>query len=126
MGETGSIDIEVAFALPADQVLMKLTVPAGTTAAEAVTRSGLAERFPDQTIEGADLSIFSRLVDGDEVLRSGDRVEILRPLKADPKEVRRALAAQGKTMGKRRRAPDQVQPPSSMTETESPSKKTTT
>ncbi len=123
MGETDSIDIEVAFALPAEQVLMKLTVPSGTTAAEAVARSGLADRFPDQTIVGADLSIFSRLIDADEVLRSGDRVEILRPLKADPKEVRRALAAQGKTMGKRKR---QDQPPSSTRTTESPSKNTTT
>ena len=87
---------------------------------QAVARSGLAARFPDQIIVGADLGIFGRSTDPDDVLSAGDRVEVLRPLKADPKEVRRALAAQGKTMGKRRKAQDQ--PPSSTRETESPSK----
>ena len=96
------IGVEVAYALPERQALIALRVPAGTSAIEAVRRSGVAERFAGLDVESATLGIFGRRVDRDAALRDGDRVEIYRPLTADPKEVRRQLARLGKTMGRGR------------------------
>jgi hypothetical protein len=96
MADAEAITVEVAYALPQQQMLLEVQVPAGTTAREAVRRSGIAASFPDLDVEGADLGIFGKVVKGDQVLRGGDRVEIYRPLIADPKEVRRLRAAQGK------------------------------
>ena len=96
MAESEHITVEVAYALPHQQVLLELRVPAGTTAREAVRRSGIGASFPDLDVEAADLGVFGKVVKGDSALREGDRVEIYRPLIADPKEVRRLRAAQGK------------------------------
>lgn len=91
------IDVEVAYAERDRQTLIAVRVPAGTTAAGAVELSGLraahAGIAPD-----APLGIHGRLVAGDRVVQAGDRVEIYRPLPADPKEVRRRLASEGRTM----------------------------
>jgi hypothetical protein len=92
--------IEVVYALPERQLLVALRVPAGTTARGALELSGLAVDHPE--VAGATLGVFGRTVDGSQPLRAGDRVEVYRPLRADPKEVRRQLAAQGRTMGKGR------------------------
>src|SRR5690606_27056208 len=81
------------------QVLVALTVPAGTTAGEAVRRAGMQERFPELDVAKAKIGVFGRLCSSDRVLAAGDRVEIYRPLLADPKEVRRKRAAKGETMG---------------------------
>ncbi|MDP1271271.1 RnfH family protein, partial [Klebsiella pneumoniae] len=67
-------------------------VPAGTTLAEAVAGAKMAERLPGLLVDEARLGIFGRLRPPDSLLRDGDRVEIYRPLAADPKEVRRQLA----------------------------------
>ncbi len=88
--------IEVAFALPDEQVIYPLRVPPGTTAAQAVAQ--IAQRLPAGTVMD-DLGIFGRRVKPDQQLREGDRVELYRPLKADPKVVRRELARLGKSMG---------------------------
>ncbi len=101
------IAVEVAYALPERQALIAIRVPVGTTALEAVRASRIAEAFEDLDAEAAPLGVFGRRVEADEVLRDGDRVEIYRPLTADPKEVRRQLARLGKTMGKGR---DQAAP----------------
>lgn len=100
MSET--VNVEVVFALPAQQVLITLVVPRGTTALEAVRLSGIAERFPEHPLspEQLKLGIFGKAVKPDTVLREHDRVEIYRPLLADPKEVRRQRALQGKEMKK--------------------------
>ena len=78
--------------MPDRQELLALEVPAGTTVAEAINASALADRFegfePDLSMVG----IFGRKVSPQQVLRTGDRVEIYRPLIADPKEVRRQRA----------------------------------
>lgn len=79
--------------------MIPLTVPAGTTAIEAIRRSGIQERFPEIEISSLRIGVFGRLCPPERVLAAGDRVEIYRPLLADPKEVRRKLAAEGKTMG---------------------------
>ncbi|HEX6832511.1 MAG TPA: RnfH family protein [Rudaea sp.] len=89
MAET--IFVEVAFAEPDHQVLRRIEVPAGSTALDAVRAAGLAERVAMPPL-ASNLGIFSRPVEPQTVLRDGDRVEIYRPLKADPKESRRRRA----------------------------------
>lgn len=84
--------VEVAYALPDEQHLIELDVAAGTTAAEAVTASGLPERCGDIDPAAAALAIFGHACEHDTVLRPGDRVEILRPLQIDPREARRQRA----------------------------------
>jgi|TARA_R110000772_G_scaffold46915_2_gene107151 hypothetical protein len=96
MNETAMIEVEVAYALPERQAIIPLTVAEGTTALEAARRSGVAERFDGLDLDDARLGIFGKLVAADQALRAGDRVEIYRPLKADPKEVRKARAARVK------------------------------
>jgi putative ubiquitin-RnfH superfamily antitoxin RatB of RatAB toxin-antitoxin module len=86
------ISVEVAFALPATQRLIALEVPVGTTAREAVEKSGIVNEFPQIDIAAAALGVFSRRVGADYTLQAGDRVEIYRPLIADPKETRRQRA----------------------------------
>lgn len=87
--EQGQIRVEVVYALPEAQTVVAVRLPAGATVSEAVRRSGLADRH----VEGsAKVGIFGRLVDVTTRLRDGDRVEIYRPLVADPKSVRRARA----------------------------------
>ena len=98
MSET--INIEVIYALPHEQNLIRLQVPQGTTVAEAITQSGLLEKYPDIDIAKNKLGIFGKLAKQDVTLREKDRVEIYRPLIADPKEVRRQRAEEGKAMKK--------------------------
>ncbi|NMG63768.1 RnfH family protein [Azoarcus indigens] len=99
-----AIDVQVVYALPQRQELIKLRLPAGATAREAVEASGLLQKHPEIDLDGANkLGIFARLVKGDVVLRDKDRVEIYRPLIADPKAVRRQRADEGKAVKKARR-----------------------
>ncbi|MDZ4729208.1 MAG: RnfH family protein [Xanthomonadales bacterium] len=93
------IDVEVAYALPEKQVIAKVAVPIGTTAAQAIELSNIRQLFPgieEQPLVG----IFSRKVALDYPLQSGDRVEIYRALMADPKEVRRKRAEEQKAKAK--------------------------
>lgn len=94
------IPVEVAYARPDEQLILALEVAPGTTAREAVEQSGILERFPEIDLGKNKLGIFGRLVKADTELRPRDRVEIYRPLIADPKEIRRQRAAQGKRMKK--------------------------
>jgi hypothetical protein len=86
------IHIEVAYATPDKQVLLDLSVPAGTTVAEGIEQSAIRDEFPELNMDIKAVGIFSRKVPLDHVLREGDRIEIYRPLIADPKEVRRKRA----------------------------------
>jgi len=86
------MEVEVAYATPEKQVLIRVEVPAGCTVAEAIERSGIRTKFPNIDVNPAALGIFSRKVSPDHVLRAGDRVEIYRPLIADPKEMRKQRA----------------------------------
>jgi putative ubiquitin-RnfH superfamily antitoxin RatB of RatAB toxin-antitoxin module len=90
------IAIEVVAAWPERQVLVKLDLPAGSTVAEAVRASGLAERFPELEIRDDHLGVFGELCRPDRVLDDGDRVELYRPLKLDPKTIRRINAERQK------------------------------
>jgi putative ubiquitin-RnfH superfamily antitoxin RatB of RatAB toxin-antitoxin module len=92
--------VEVAYALPEQQLILELMVSEGTTAEQAVQHSGITGKFPEIDLTQNKLGIFGKLVKGDTVLRERDRVEIYRLLIADPKEVRRQRAAEGKVMKK--------------------------
>ncbi len=86
------LHIEVVYALPEEQVLVSLEVEEGTTAAQAVERSGIAQKLPDREVAAAPIGIFGRVVAPGAPLRDGDRIEIYRPLQADPKHARRTRA----------------------------------
>ena len=101
-----SIVVEVAYALPERQALLPLQVAKGTSAREAIEQSGILELFPDIDLDQHRIGVFGRLCTPDRVLESGDRVEIYRPLLADPKEVRRRLAAEGRSMGQSKERKD--------------------
>ncbi len=90
---TESIIVEVAYALPQSQSILTLTVNAGTTALEAVIQSGIAQQYPDISLDHLALGIFGKKVEAGTVLKAMDRVEIYRPLLANPKEARRQRAA---------------------------------
>lgn len=94
------INVEVVYALPHEQVLLKLRLPQGATVADAVGASGIAEKHPEIDVARNKLGIFGKLTKADAVLRDKDRVEIYRPLIADPKEIRRKRAEEGKVMKK--------------------------
>lgn len=96
MHSEDTIDVEVAYALPDKQAIIPLKVAPGTTALEAAERSGIAERFGGLDLGDSRLGIFGKAVTPDQVLQAGDRVEIYRPLKADPKAARKARAARVK------------------------------
>mgnify|MGYP000396840234 CR=1 FL=1 len=98
MENAKSFNVEVAYALPDDQQIFTLEVADGTTLEEAVRRSGVLERYPEIDLATNKVGIFGKLNKLDYVLRAGDRVEIYRPLIADPKEVRKQRAAAGKRM----------------------------
>ncbi|MEM9384563.1 MAG: RnfH family protein [Pseudomonadota bacterium] len=92
------IAVEVVFALPDVQHRVALKLPKGSTAQEAVARSGLKQALPEHAIERAPLGVYGHQIDGAMVLADGDRVEIYRPLEVDPKSNRRRRVASGETM----------------------------
>lgn len=98
-----TIQVEVAYALPNRQALLRVEVPAGCTVAQAIDLSGIREQFAELRIESDAVGIFSRKVPLDHALQEGDRVEIYRPLVADPKETRRKRAKT--SAGKQGRVP---------------------
>jgi putative ubiquitin-RnfH superfamily antitoxin RatB of RatAB toxin-antitoxin module len=94
------IMVEVAYALPETQVIIPLEVAQGTTIEQAIKLSGVLDTFSEIDLATNKVGIFSKLGKLDQVLREKDRVEIYRKLIADPKEVRKQRAAEGKKMKK--------------------------
>ncbi|TQV73204.1 RnfH family protein [Aliikangiella marina] len=88
--------IELIYALPDEQDLIELDVKDGTTIEQAIIQSGLLERYPQIDLQSNKVGIFSKVAKLDTTLREGDRIEIYRPLIADPKEVRKRKAAMQK------------------------------
>ncbi len=86
------IRVEVAYATPGKQSLVSLDVPVGCTVARAIELSGILQEFPGLEPDPNALGVFSRKVPADHCLSEGDRVEIYRPLIADPKEQRKQRA----------------------------------
>jgi hypothetical protein len=93
------IEVEVAYARADRQRIVTLKLAPGATALDAVRASGLALEFADINLDQLRLGVFGKVVAADRPLRARDRVEIYRPLLADPKEVRRRRAAERKTAG---------------------------
>ncbi|MEL6300670.1 MAG: RnfH family protein [Pseudomonadota bacterium] len=92
------ISVEVALATPEQQVVIAVTVPKGSSAADAVQHSDIGTKFPELTLAKLKLGIWGEVVEPEHTLNSGDRVELYRPLYIDPRRARRELAAVGETM----------------------------
>ncbi|MBA5248345.1 MAG: RnfH family protein [Gammaproteobacteria bacterium] len=90
--------IEVAYALETKQTLLTLEVGKGTTLKQAIEVSGILDTYPQIDLSKDKTGIFGKIAKLETILREKDRVEIYRPLIADPKKVRKERAAQGKKM----------------------------
>jgi len=100
MAEVKKNSIEVCYAMADQQVVVRLSLPEGATLGQALAASGLLEKYPEIDVAKNKFGIWNKLSKVDAVLRDLDRVEIYRPLIADPKEVRKQRAAEGKVMKK--------------------------
>lgn len=93
----GTISVEVVYALPRLQRVLRLDLPAGTTAGKAIEASGLLRDHPEIDLATNPIGIYGELARLDSPLRDRDRVEVYRALVADPGELRRRRAIeQGK------------------------------
>ena len=87
------IQVEVIYALPDKASTVTVQLDDNATLGLAIIRSGLLERFPEIDLARNEVGIFSKPGTADTPLKDGDRVEIYRPLRVDPKEARRRRAA---------------------------------
>ena len=94
------IKVEVAFAKEREQALLAFEGDQGLTVRQAIEGSGILRQFPEIDLCVNKVGVFGKLAKLDQPLESGDRVEIYRPLIADPKETRKKRAAEGKAMRK--------------------------
>jgi putative ubiquitin-RnfH superfamily antitoxin RatB of RatAB toxin-antitoxin module len=92
MAESNKIQVEVAYAKLDEQVIIPLDVDPGTTLEQAIQQSGILELYPEIDLAKNKTGIFGKIAKADTELREMDRVEIYRPLIADPKESRRKRA----------------------------------
>ena len=83
------LEVEVVFARPEQQLLVQLKVPSGSTAREAIVLSDILNDAPGFDLESLAVGIFARRVTLDYILKTGDRVEIYRPLTMSAVEARR-------------------------------------
>lgn len=101
MGNGETIKVEVAYARPDTQLILTVNVAKGVSVEDVIRVSGILEKFPEIDLADAKVGIFGKLTKlAASELRDGDRIEIYRKLIADPKEVRRQRAADGKKMKK--------------------------
>lgn len=91
------LNIEVIYATPEQQKMIELVVKPGTTIGQAIEQSGVMTQYPEIDLVRNKVGIFSQVKPLDYVLKTGDRIEIYRPLIADPKVKRREKAEQNKT-----------------------------
>jgi len=98
------IDVEVVYALPEEQSLLTVKVPPQATIKEVILKSGILELYPELAKqfeeEKLETGLFGKLATMKQKVRDKDRIEIYRPLIADPKEVRKKRAAEGKRLKK--------------------------
>ena len=100
MASAETIKVEVAYALPQKQLILGVEVEADATLEQVIHASGILQQFPEIDLSQNRVGVFGKLGKLTDTLHAGDRVEIYRPLIADPKVVRRERAAQGKQMKK--------------------------
>jgi uncharacterized protein len=96
MSEPDSIEVEVAYARPDRQTVERLRLPPGSTAIDALRACGFLDRFAEIDAATVVLGIFGRVVRHDQPLVAGDRVEVYRPLRADPRTARRSRVRSGR------------------------------
>ena len=94
------IRVSVAYVGPEEEFFRAIDVPADSSVGEAVRRSGVLEACPEIDLDSHKLGIFGKLAKAEQRLAEGDRVEIYRPLIADPKEARKRRAEEGKALKK--------------------------
>lgn len=94
------ISVEVVYPLPQKQEIFAVRLAAGATVRQAIEASGVLQKYPEIDLSKNKLGVFAKLAKPEALLRDKDRVEIYRPLIADPKEVRKQRAAEGKVMKK--------------------------
>jgi putative ubiquitin-RnfH superfamily antitoxin RatB of RatAB toxin-antitoxin module len=94
------IAVEVAYALPDRQLILPCTVSAAASIEDVIRASGILQQFPGIDLATSQVGVFGKLARLTDTLHPGDRVEIYRPLIADPKVVRKQRAAAGKVMKK--------------------------
>lgn len=92
---TDYIQVAVAYVGSAGQVLRNLEVSKGTQVQDAIEQSGVLHQFPEIDLGQNKVGIFGKVVKPQQVLQDGDRIEIYRPLIADPREARKRRAAGG-------------------------------
>lgn len=92
--------VEVVYALPDEQTLLAFEVNEGITAKEVINQSGILQQYPEIDLSIQRIGLFSKIIKLDHPVREKDRIEIYRPLIADPKEVRKKRAAEGKVLKK--------------------------
>ncbi len=97
---TERLSIEVIYPLPSRQEVLRVHVLPGASVRDAIEASGVLEKYPEIDLAKNKVGIFAKLVKLDGPLRDQDRIEIYRPLIADPKAVRKQRAAEGKVMKK--------------------------
>ena len=97
---TDDLHIEIAYATPGQQMILECVINADVSPRDAVMQSNIETFFPEIDKQNCDLGIFGKAIRNDHKLQNGDRIEIYRPLLADPKEVRKRRAAEGKRMKK--------------------------
>ncbi len=95
-----AMNVEVVYALPQEQTLLSVQVPQGADVKDVILQSGVLALHPELDLEKMDVGIFGKLVTLKQKVRDKDRIEIYRPLIADPKEVRKKRAAEGKRLKK--------------------------
>jgi putative ubiquitin-RnfH superfamily antitoxin RatB of RatAB toxin-antitoxin module len=98
------VRVEIIYALPEQQTILTVEVAQGTTVRQAIIASGVIERHPEINLAAADFGIWNEKVDPDYCVRDGDRIEIYRPLVADPGTMRRQRARQNASQKRRRRS----------------------
>lgn len=94
------MQVEVVYALPKRQSLLSVNIAVGSTVRQAIERSGILTTYSDIDLAVNKVGIWSRTAKLDEVLVAGDRVEIYRPLIADPKDMRKKRAEKAKEEGR--------------------------
>lgn len=97
--ESEMIHVEVVYALPHEQRVFTLVVNESMTVEEIIVQSGVLELYPEIDLNKNKVGVFSRNVKLDATVNNKDRIEIYRPLLADPKEIRRKRAEQAKAAG---------------------------
>jgi len=102
MGNTSqnTIKVEVVYGLAEEQALLSVDVLEGAEVKEVILASKIIEKFPEIDLDKVKVGIFGKLTKMNQVVRDRDRIEIYRPLIADPKEVRKRRAAEGKRLKK--------------------------